>query len=133
MKPAARNLATILPAIVWLAFLLVPEVRHALGAPAPAPAPATTAPGAGGARDSQWRLVGELEARAVSLAHRGNELLVVLDNGDWKIVSDNGSRSGIPLPGRADVLALAGDGDDVWAVGAGGTAEDESAAATAST
>src|SRR3982750_2061733 len=46
------------------------------------------------ARDSQWRILGELEAPAISLANRGTELLVVLDGGDWKIVSETGARSG---------------------------------------
>jgi uncharacterized RDD family membrane protein YckC len=86
-----------------------------------------------GPGDSQWQSVGELEAAAISLAHRGTELLVVLDDGDWKIVSDSGARSGIPLPGHDDVLALAGDGDDVWAVGVGLVEAPSPALSTAST
>ena len=72
-----------------------------------------------GPGDPQWRLVAELEAPAVALANRGRELLVVLEGGDWRILSeDGGPRSGTPLPGGAHVLALAGDGDDIWAIGA---------------
>ena len=85
-----------------------------------------------GPGDSQWQSVGELEAAAISLANRGGELLVVLDDGDWKIVSDSGARSGIPLPGHDDVLALAGDGDDVWAIGVG-IGETQSATRTTTT
>jgi uncharacterized RDD family membrane protein YckC len=86
-----------------------------------------------GPGDPQWRIIGELEAPALSLAHRGNELLVVLDGGDWRIVSDSGARSGNALPGSAKVLALAGDGDDVWAVGVGPVTPTAPPAATTST
>src|SRR5829696_6389815 len=43
----------------------------------------------------QWRLFAELAARAVEISDHGAELLVLLDNGDWKFVSDSGVRSGI--------------------------------------
>src|SRR3954451_9167589 len=137
MKPAARKVCLILPAVVWLALCIAPAaaLRPAAGAAAAASAapPPSTAPAPAhvntrdllaygtdqrfwsadvipfiqgktsgtktflrvrGPGDSQWQMVGELEAAAISLASRGNELLVVLDNGDWKIVSDSGARSG---------------------------------------
>ena len=167
MKPAARKVCPILPAVVWLALCIAPAaaLRPAVAAAAAsaaaatssstAPNPAAVAPRVNnrdllaygtddrfwsadvipfiqgktsGVKtflrvrapgDSQWQMVGELEAAAVSLANRANELLVVLDNGDWKIVSDSGARSGIPLPAHDAVLAMAGDGDDVWAIGVG--------------
>ncbi|MEA2736000.1 MAG: hypothetical protein QOE14_2451 [Humisphaera sp.] len=88
-----------------------------------------------GPGDSEWKGIGELDAPALSLAHRGTELLVVLEDGDWKIVSDSGARSGNPLPGRAAVIALAGDGDDVWAIGVppAGAAAASTSATTAPT
>jgi uncharacterized RDD family membrane protein YckC len=176
MKPAARKVCLILPAVVWLALCIAPAaaLRPAIGAAAAASAAMpSTAPAPSAARvdkrdllaygtddrfwsadvipfiqgktsgtktflrvrgpgDSQWQMVGELEAAAVSLANRANELLVVLDNGDWKIVSDSGARSGIPLPAHDDVLAMAGDGDDVWAIGVG-AGNVQSSAATSTT
>ena len=67
----------------------------------------------------RWQKAAELSAQPTSLANRGSELLVVLDDGSWKIVSaSGGTRSGTDLPGGYAVLALAGDGDDIWAAGA---------------
>src|SRR5256885_476160 len=66
-----------------------------------------------------WQKLDELAGRAVSLANRGSELLVLLDGGEWRFVSDTGSRSGIPLPMGTRILDFAGgDNDTVWAVGA---------------
>src|SRR4051812_25321347 len=62
----------------------------------------------------RWQKAAELSAQPTSLANRGSELLVVLDDGSWKIVSvSGGTRSGTDLPGGYSVLALAGDGDDI--------------------
>jgi uncharacterized RDD family membrane protein YckC len=76
----------------------------------------------------RWKPASELAAQAESLGNRGDELLVVLEGGQWKIVSESGVRSGNPLPRDCRVLALAGDGDDIWAVG-----EAPRSAATATT
>lgn len=66
----------------------------------------------------RWQTASELHAVPVSLSTRGSELLVVLENGEWKIVSESGLRSGNSLPNDYRVLAMAGDVDDIWAVGA---------------
>lgn len=79
----------------------------------------------------RWQAAAELSARPLSLANRGSELLVVTDDGEWKIVSDSGARSGNPLPNNARVIALAGDGDDIWAVGARDLSRPTAAAAAA--
>lgn len=68
--------------------------------------------------DPQWRPSARFESRAVSLGSRGNELLVVLADGEWLIVAQDSARSGAALPDGAAVLALAGAGDELWAVGA---------------
>jgi uncharacterized RDD family membrane protein YckC len=70
------------------------------------------------AGDPQWRVAAEIAAETVSLGSRGNELLVVLADGQWRLVSDGDVRCGSALPGGANVLALAGDGDDIWAIAA---------------
>lgn len=69
------------------------------------------------AGDVQWHTSGELSETPASISNRGSELLVVLDDGQWKIVSTSDVRSGLALPATAKVLALAGDGDDIWAIG----------------
>jgi uncharacterized RDD family membrane protein YckC len=86
------------------------------------------------AGDGQWRVIGEIAEPAVDLDNRGSELLVVLAEGEWRIVSTDGTvRSGIPLPQSARVLAVTGDNEDIWAVGAApaGKLLDAPAAATA--
>jgi uncharacterized RDD family membrane protein YckC len=71
-----------------------------------------------GAGDSErWRQVAEIAKEASSLTHRGGELVVLLEDGDWRFVSDSGIRSGDRLPGNVPVLAIAGDGQTLWAVG----------------
>src|SRR5439155_27071844 len=70
--------------------------------------------------DVEWREIAQFEAPATALSNRGSELLVVMLGGQWAIVSDSGSvRSGAAPPGGAEVMDLAGAGDDdVWAVAA---------------
>ncbi|HEY1628253.1 MAG TPA: hypothetical protein VGF52_00245, partial [Tepidisphaeraceae bacterium] len=45
-----------------------------------------------------WVDVGELSEIPVSISNRGSELLIVLDDGEWKIVSEREVRSGLTLP-----------------------------------
>src|SRR5262245_34368039 len=47
----------------------------------------------------QWREIALIAAQARDLGNRGDELLVALDDGTWMIVTDDGARSGVPLPG----------------------------------
>jgi uncharacterized RDD family membrane protein YckC len=67
------------------------------------------------AGDGEWRVIGEVAGPVTNLSNRGSELLVVLEDGQW-LIADGGIRTGIPLPGKAEALALAGDGDDIWAI-----------------
>jgi len=50
-----------------------------------------------------------LPGRAVSLAGTGGRAAVVLDDGAWWLLWPDGSSTGVPLPGRAKLLAVAGD------------------------
>src|SRR5439155_7182453 len=63
----------------------------------------------------RWQKAGELSAQPVALSNRGSELVIVLDDGSWKIASEGGVRSGTDLPDGYNVIALAGEGDDIWA------------------
>ncbi|HEV2293371.1 MAG TPA: RDD family protein [Tepidisphaeraceae bacterium] len=71
----------------------------------------------GAGESERWRQVAEIAAPARSLTHRGGELVVLLANGDWRFVAESGIRSGDRLPGNEPVLAIAGDGEALWAVG----------------
>lgn len=85
----------------------------------------------GAGESERWRQVAEIAAAATSVTHRGGELVVLLDNGDWRFVSESGIRSGNRLPGNESVLAIAGEGQTLWAVGL--AADDAFAATTATT
>ncbi|HEX8523244.1 MAG TPA: RDD family protein [Tepidisphaeraceae bacterium] len=67
---------------------------------------------------ANWQYVGEVAARAVQLSDRGSELIVLLDNGDWMMLSETSARSGVALPGQGNIVAIAGDAEAVWAIGA---------------
>src|SRR6266542_4378963 len=66
---------------------------------------------------ANWRPTTEIPARAVQLSDRGRELIVLLENGEWMMVSESDARSGPSLPGQGDIVAIAGDAEAVWAVG----------------
>lgn len=67
---------------------------------------------------SDWQHLTDLPARAVCLSNRGPQLAVLLEGGDWLLISNDGSgTTGQPLPGNARILTFAGDGSTLWAVG----------------
>ena len=53
----------------------------------------------GAGESARWRQVAEIAAPARALTHRGGELIVLLETGDWRFVADSGVRSGDRLPG----------------------------------
>jgi uncharacterized RDD family membrane protein YckC len=71
----------------------------------------------GAGESERWKQLAELGKETSSLTHRGSELVVLLEDGDWRFVADSGVRSGDQLPGGAPIRALAGDRDTLWAVG----------------
>jgi uncharacterized RDD family membrane protein YckC len=71
----------------------------------------------GAGESERWKQLAELGKETASLTHRGSELVVLLEDGDWRFVADSGVRSGDLLPGGAPIRALAGDRDTLWAVG----------------
>ncbi len=64
-----------------------------------------------------WRPFAQFEQRVISLSHMGGELVVLLENGAWQLIWDNGQRAGPPLPDRTRILALGTDGSTLFAVG----------------
>ncbi len=71
------------------------------------------------ASESKWQQWGEgVPARAVSLASRGSQLAVLLDDGSWMLLSDDnspttGSRLAVP---NAALVSFADDGRNLWAL-----------------
>ncbi len=74
-----------------------------------------------GAGDSSFFRFREAGGHILALAHRGEQLGLLLEGGEWVMASDAGTSSeGPPLPGGAQVIDLAGGDDTFWAIGTGG-------------
>jgi uncharacterized RDD family membrane protein YckC len=65
----------------------------------------------------QWRVLKQVEGRAVGMANRNDQLVLVTATGGWMLLWSDGMSNGEPLPRGGSVLAMAADGDDLWAVG----------------
>src|SRR5688500_15186058 len=81
------------------------------------PRDVTTVVSRGAGDEQRWKTLAEIPARAIAVTRRGGELVVLLDGGDWKFVSEAGVRSGDRLPGNAPVRAIAGDDETLWSIG----------------
>jgi len=78
------------------------------------------------ASESKWQQWGEVPARAVSLASRGPQLAVLLDDGSWVLLSDDASAAAtatttattgpvLAVPNAA-LVSFADDGRNLWAL-----------------
>lgn len=56
-------------------------------------------------------------SRVIDLANSGSRLAVLLDDGTWLFASESNSATQPRLPAPARMLALANDGDTLWAAG----------------
>lgn len=84
-----------------------------------------------GSGDGQrWNTLAEIPARIMGITRRGGELVVLLEGGDWKLVSGTVIRSGERLPGGSPLLAIAGDDQTLWAIGAAAPAPATTGAST---
>lgn len=67
-----------------------------------------------------WQSMGEMAGRAVGLANRGSDLIVLRDDGLWLVRWSGGGQTGLPLPllpqGRGRIIAMASDTERLWAV-----------------
>ncbi len=63
-----------------------------------------------------WAEVARLPGRATSIAVRGTQLAVLQESGDWSLLWPEGSALGPSLANKGRILALAGDGDTLWAI-----------------
>jgi len=79
----------------------------------------------------QWRSLSTLPGRAVALAGRSSQLAVLMIDGTWLSLWEDGSATGQPLPAGGRIKTLADDGNHLWAIGSvvGGIAAAENAIA----
>lgn len=63
-----------------------------------------------------WKPLARPGARVVAMTHRGSNLAVLFESGQMSLFWPRGSQIVPALPGRAKILAMAGDDDALWAV-----------------
>ena len=68
------------------------------------------------AGDSQWRQISRVEGRTVDVAHRADQVALLLDSGAWLLISDETVATGRALPAGARLLSLASRGDTLLAL-----------------
>ena len=87
--------------------------------------------GRGVGPDAQWADVGQVAARVISLAHRGNQLAALLDTGEWTLLWPGGSAVGAQLPGDGTrLLLLASNDESIFAIARAGKRDPTTAPAT---
>src|SRR5690348_14425698 len=64
-----------------------------------------------GPPSKSWFELTRINGRVIEMVHRGGELGVLLKNGDWMFVWDDGQSSGSRIPGRGRILTMCGDFD----------------------
>lgn len=68
---------------------------------------------------ARWKELAHFNGIIVSLAEQNDTLLAVQDDGQWLRIGEGQFSNGLPLPGSGRVLAMAGGGDALWALGWG--------------
>lgn len=67
----------------------------------------------------KWKQLATVPSRALALASRDGQAVVLLGDGEWtSIWAPDGASTGDPLPGGAQIRALGDGGQTLWAVGA---------------
>jgi len=67
---------------------------------------------------AQWKRMAIIPDRFTELACRSDQMIGLLDNGQWMSVwSAEGAHTGQPLPANGKIMAMADDGDSLFAVG----------------
>ena len=69
------------------------------------------------AMQGNWYDLNNFPSRLISLADLQGQLVVSLDDGEWKRISGEQFASGPLLPGQGKILALAGQDSSLWAIG----------------
>lgn len=66
----------------------------------------------------KFSVIARLPGRVSSLSQWAHSAVVLLEDGQWLTVWNGGSSGGVALPARGQLLALAGDDQTLWAIGA---------------
>jgi len=65
----------------------------------------------------EWQHISDLPTRIKGLANTGTQLAVLLEGGEWQLLSEDGiGSSGPPLPGEAKMIGIANDSQSLWAI-----------------
>jgi uncharacterized RDD family membrane protein YckC len=83
--------------------------------------------------DQDWHEFPRLTGRAVDLASRGSSLAVLMASGEWLLVWPGGYSTGPALPDGAKMIALAGQADQLFALGVAGAARLSATTTTSTT
>jgi uncharacterized RDD family membrane protein YckC len=68
--------------------------------------------------DKPWQKLTSVPARAISLASRSSQLVVLFSDGTWQAIwASNGASTGNSLSADGRILTLADDGQSLWAIG----------------
>lgn len=67
-----------------------------------------------------WTTIVRLQSPLRSLTQHGRDVVGQLDNGDWTILRQGGSLTGVQPIDQTRLLLLAGDSQNLWAIGASG-------------
>ncbi len=78
----------------------------------------------------QWKQIGNLRGRAVSLADYRGQLVVLMTDGQWLAIWSDGSSLGTPPPAGIQLKAIANSPDGLIAIATGGTPPATQPAAT---
>lgn len=64
-----------------------------------------------------WRPFAQMSQPVVAMTHVGGEVVILLESGEWRLLWSGGERLGPSLPQRSRILAIAGYGDRLFAIG----------------
>ena len=77
---------------------------------------------------SEWHELSKFPSRVLAIGESRGQLVASLEGGEWERISAERFASGPRLPGHGDILALAGDEMNPWAIGFAEGARPEAAA-----
>jgi uncharacterized RDD family membrane protein YckC len=67
-------------------------------------------------KETRWHKLATISGRVISIAAQADNARVLLDNGDWMTIWEDGDSLGPPILG-VKLIAFTADHDDLWAVG----------------
>jgi uncharacterized RDD family membrane protein YckC len=101
----------------WIWFAHVNKVTPVIPTDPPAATEQTACFALQNAPGQQWKALATIPGRAVELASRSSQLALLMADGTWLTVWEDGSATGQPLPAEGKIKCLTDDGAHLWAVG----------------